>query len=722
MGPGLLASVLSTLAADLLFIEPLYEFHLAAGYYWVSLGVFAVETVAITMLIDRINRTQDTLRESEARWRSILNHAPAAMFIKDPAGRYLFMNEECARVLSVTREQALGRTDRDLFSPELAAQFIANDQQVWESERLLTVEERVPQADGVHTSMVKKFLLWDEQGRPYALSGIALDITPGLKLEAAVQASEARLRLAQSAANIGVFDWDILAQTGVWSPELERMWGLPVGGYDGTAEAWRRLVHPDDLAAAHAGCQRSLNDPTTASAFEYRIARPDGAVRWIYAKAKTLCDANGRAIRMVGVNLDITERKEAQLRMERSTQELEALVEDRTRDLVQSQERLRALTKELNLAEQRERKRLATELHDHLQQMLIVGKMTIGQGKQRARGEPAWDAVLQKVDEILSDALSYSRTLVAELCPPVLRDQGLTASLTWLAEYMKTKHAHTVTVQVPDDHLINLPEDQRVLLFQSVRELLINSAKHAGTGQATLTMDMRMDQLRITVTDEGKGFDGTAATEAGLPNEEISSKFGLYSIQERMRALGGSFEIHSAPKKGTSASLVLPLTERVAPQGVRRGDWPVPSRRSQADPAPGDPSTIRLLLVDDHAMVRQGLRTMLEAYQDIHVIGEAANGAEAITLAHTLQPTVVLMDMNMPQLNGIEATTVIKGNFPDMVVVGLSVNADRGHREAMIQAGAVTLLTKEAPVEELYQAIQAAVKSIPDRKSSTRAR
>jgi PAS domain S-box-containing protein len=582
------------------------------------------------------------------------------------------------------------------------------------------VEERVPQADGVHTSMVKKFLLWDEQGRPYALSGIALDITPGLKLEAAVQASEARLRLAQSAANIGVFDWDILAQTGVWSPELERMWGLPVGGYDGTGETWRRLVHPDDLAAAHAGCQRSLHDPATAAAFEYRIVRPDGAVRWIYAKAKTLCDANGRAIRMVGVNLDITERKEAQLHMERSTQELEALVEDRTRDLVQSQERLRALTRELNLAEQRERKRLATELHDHLQQMLIVGKMTIGQGKQRARGEPAWEAVLKKVDEILSDALSYSRTLVAELCPPVLRDQGLTASFTWLAEYMKTKHAHTVTVQVPDDHGITLPEDQRVLLFQSVRELLINSAKYAGTGQATLTMDTRMDQLRITVTDEGKGFDGTAATEAGLPSGEISSKFGLYSIQERMRALGGEFEIHSAPEKGTSASLVLPLTERVAPQGVLGGDWPVRSRHSQADPVPTEPSTIRLLLVDDHAMVRQGLRTMLEGYQDIHIIGEAANGEEAITLAHTLQPDVVLMDMNMPQLNGIEATAVIKRDFPEMVVVGLSVNADRGNREAMIQAGAATLLTKEAPVEELYHAIQAAVKSLLDRKSPTR--
>ncbi|NGZ04578.1 MAG: hypothetical protein CV090_16175, partial [Nitrospira sp. WS238] len=567
---------------------------------------------------------------------------------------------------------------------------------------------------------VKKLLLHDEHGRPYALSGIALDITHGLRLEAAILASEARLRLAQSVANIGVFDWDFLAQQGVWSPELEQIWGLPIGGYDGTAEAWRRLVHPEDLATALAGSQRSVQDPTTASEFEYRIIRPDGTVRWIYAKAKTLCDANGRAIRMVGVNLDITARKEAQLGLERFTQELEALVEDRTRDLVQSQERLRALTRELNLAEQRERKRLATELHDHLQQLLVVGKLTIGQGKQSARGVPACEAVLKNVDEILSDALTYSRTLVAELCPPVLRDHGLTASLTWLAEYMNTKHGHTVTVCVPEDQGLDLPEDQRVLLFQSVRELLINSAKYAGTGQATLTMERRVGQLRITVKDEGKGFDMTVAAAAEALSDEMSSKFGLYSIQERMRALGGSLEIHSAPDQGTSASLVLPLTERVADQGAPISDAPLTDRRSPPDPVSVDPFTIRVLLVDDHAMIRQGLRTMLETYQDIHVIGEAANGEEAIMLAHTLHPDVVLMDINMPKLNGIEATAMIKGDLPHMVIVGLSVNADRGHRDAMIQAGAATLLTKEAPVEELYHAIHTAVNARFNRKSAMR--
>jgi DNA-binding NarL/FixJ family response regulator len=116
-------------------------------------------------------------------------------------------------------------------------------------------------------------------------------------------------------------------------------------------------------------------------------------------------------------------------------------------------------------------------------------------------------------------------------------------------------------------------------------------------------------------------------------------------------------------------------------------------------------------------MIRQGLRSMLEAYKDIQISGEATNGAEAITLAQQIQPDVVLMDINMPQMNGIDATAGIKRHFPHIVIVGLSVNADRRNREAMIKAGAATLLTKEAPVEELYQAIQQALTAFPLRNT-----
>ncbi len=654
-------------------------------------------------------QAEKALRESEERLQSILNRAPAAIFIKDPAGRYLFMNERCARVLSVNREQAIGHTDRDLLSPELAAQFMANDQRVWESGQLWTVEERVPQADGVHISLVQKFLLRDSQGEPYALSGIALDITPHLQLEAAIQASEARLQLAQSAANIGVFDWDIAAQTGVWSPELERVWGLPVGGFDGTVEAWLRLVHPDDRTSAHAGIRGSLEDPTAATEFEYRIVRPDGAERWIYAKVKTLCDAEGHAVRMVGVNLDITDRKEAQLRLERFAEELEQQVASRTHELVRSQDRLRTLAAELSLTEQRERKRLATELHDHLQQLLVLGKLTIGQGKRVAAGVPAYEQVIKKVDDILSEALTYTRTLVSDLSPPVLRDHGLAAALQWLGSYMQ-KHNLTVTVIVPDEREAKLPEeDQGILLFQSVRELLINSAKHAGTGQATLTMEQREGNLSITVSDEGKGFD--FADAGGTPSGGISSKYGLYSIQERMRAQGGSFNIHSVPGQGTTATLIVPLARnrndtRLNIQMAGTRDF---SRSGLSTHASGLRQKVNVLLVDDHAMVRQGLRAVLDAYTNIELVGEAANGEEAVRMVDQQHPTVVVMDINMPKMNGIDATAQIKLRHPETIVIGLSVNAAKENEEAMKRAGAIQLMTKEAAVEQLYDVIQAAV-------------
>ncbi len=225
---------------------------------------------------------------------------------------------------------------------------------------------------------------------------------------------------------------------------------------------------------------------------------------------------------------------------------------ERTSDLLQSQRSLRALATELNLAEQRERNRLAMELHDHLQQVLVLGKIKLGQGKGMAQPSTIAGILLQ-VDDLLTEALAYTRTLVAELSPPVLHDQGLGAGLLWLAEYMK-RHDLRVIVSLPKAGGHPLPENHAVLMFQSVRELLINSAKHAGTGEARVTMEWQAKALKIEVSDNGKGFE-SAATQSP---KELSSKFGLFSIQERMHALGGSLSIHSSPGD-TTCILILPL-------------------------------------------------------------------------------------------------------------------------------------------------------------------
>jgi signal transduction histidine kinase len=400
--------------------------------------------------------------------------------------------------------------------------------------------------------------------------------------------------------------------------------------------------------------------------------------------------------------------------LQRLNNELEQHVEARTAELLASQARLRALATELNLAEQRERNRLAADLHDYLQQTLVLAKIKLAQSKRHMPSDSSWGQFLREADDALGDALRYTRTLVAELSPPVLRDQGLAAGFTWLAEFMK-KHELSVTVSAPSE-VIHLPEDQAILLFQSVRELLFNVRKHADTTDVSVNIERDATALQIQVRDQGKGFAPSFPPSREF-SKEPSSQFGLFSIRERMVALGGSFAINSSPGRGTTATLTLPLakrdeaeTGRGAASGqdvdkaMQEGSLDQPLRPQPRVAMPS--SRIRVLLVDDHHMVREGLRTMLNGYSDLEIVGEAADGEEGIALVEQLEPDVVVMDLNMPKMSGIEATSRIKARYPRLRVIGLSVNAGMDNQEAMSRAGADGLTTKEAAVEKLYEQIR----------------
>lgn len=319
------------------------------------------------------------------------------------------------------------------------------------------------------------------------------------------------------------------------------------------------LVHPEDRVGTLAEIKRLTMEEVPNVEIENRYVRKNREPVWVHQFGFLLRDQTSEPKYLLVSVTNGTERSQTE------------------HGLREAQVRLRAMANELNLAEQRERKRLANELHDHLQQMLVVGKLTIGQGMRFSRGLTECEMVLKKLDDILSDALTYSRTLVAELSPPVLHNLGLAAALIWLVEYMKKKYEQTVTVVVSEGQGLKLPEDHASLLFQSVRELLINSSKHAGTKEATVRMEQRDEQLQIEVRDEGAGFD-LAATMTGTSSGGISSRFGLLSIQERLLALGGSFTIDSALGQGTTARLSL----RLARNGrVADGDSGSPDRESR---------------------------------------------------------------------------------------------------------------------------------------------
>jgi NarL family two-component system response regulator LiaR len=121
-----------------------------------------------------------------------------------------------------------------------------------------------------------------------------------------------------------------------------------------------------------------------------------------------------------------------------------------------------------------------------------------------------------------------------------------------------------------------------------------------------------------------------------------------------------------------------------------------------------EPDPIRVLVVDDHEMVRSGLATFLEAFDDLELVGEAANGREAVGLCAKARPNVILMDLVMPELDGVAATRAIHQMCPEVKIIVLTSFGDQDLVQRALQAGAVGYLLKSASIDEIANAIRTA--------------
>jgi CheY-like chemotaxis protein len=379
---------------------------------------------------------------------------------------------------------------------------------------------------------------------------------------------------------------------------------------------------------------------------------------------------------------------------------LEERVATRTVEVRHLAEQLRALASQLADAEQRERKRLATILHDHIQQLIVAAQLQVSR-LPKATHPSQLDAAAQSIGEVLREALDASRSLAVELSPPVLHESGLIAGLNWLATRMGERHGLHVRLRA---EAAAEPADDEVpvLLFECARELLLNVTKHAGVERAEVSlMRPAAGEVRLVVSDGGSGFEPDALK--GLRPDQMT--FGLFSIQQRLAHVGGRLEVESAPAMGTKVTLVVPVPEApelAPPVLATRGAHDtrgieLRSRRKRC----------RVLIVDDHQIVREGLAGLLQIEPNIEIVGEAANGEEAIARAGELRPDIIVMDINLGAgIDGIEATRRVLATTPGIKVIGLSMHADQDVTAAMLDAGAAAYVTKGGPPEDLIAAIR----------------
>lgn len=402
---------------------------------------------------------------------------------------------------------------------------------------------------------------------------------------------------------------------------------------------------------------------------------------------------------VIGINMvveEITERKQHE-------EKLEERVAERTKVAEQRADKLREMALQMAHIEEKERQRLARVLHDGLQQLLIGAKFNTSRVKNKLSGQNEIREELEELNQILDQSIEASRSLSYELSPPILHDHGLSAALHWLADMPHMKGL-TINIQT-DNEIPDISQNLKVFLFQTVRELLINIIKHADIDQAEIRLSSDNENVVIEVVDQGKGFDVTKMKSSSSKSQ------GLRNIREKLDLMNGRLEIDSKPGRGSHFTLRVPVDENFAsstPLEPNPEDLSVTNSGTGKTTAPtsGNPHAIGVLVVDDHQVMRNGLVKLLTQEPDINIVGEASNGIEAIDFVQGLQPDVIIMDITMPKMDGIETTRRIHQEFPKIQIIGLSMHEEDEYSTLMKKAGATDLLNKGGPSEQLFAAVR----------------
>jgi PAS domain S-box-containing protein len=310
------------------------------------------------------------------------------------------------------------------------------------------------------------------------------------------------------------------------SPSCKRITGYKASDFLADPALFYRIIHPDDRSCFDIAKNRF---PCAKVNFEYRIIHRSGSIRWIRHDGQPVIAADGTNLGVRGSNLDVTAERHLKQR------------------LIDSVEELKKLTTELNLSEERERRRIAVALHDQVVQSLAIGNLNLDAALQK--GEITDHPVLQDLKSLLERSMRDLRDLSLDLSSPILYDMGLRAAIANLGEKLGEKFSFRFVFHPECEPGVTLSEDLAVSVFQFCRELLMNAGKHSGAATVTVILHQKAEQLILNIQDDGKGFNAS----------DCGRGFGIVNIRQRLNHLGGTFKIQSIAGTGTSAEISLNL-------------------------------------------------------------------------------------------------------------------------------------------------------------------
>jgi len=687
----------------------------SSGRFFFDAQGTAYRAAVILMDITQRRMAEEALRENEQRLNVAVVGGGLGLWDWRVDARVFTVNERWRAMLGLPLEP-LTMSIEEFYS------FIHPDDvdKVKESDAELIADPSINEfAQDIRVRHADGRYLWfrdrgavverDASGRALRIAGTHRDVTRRKEAEALLMEREASLLQAQRMAQLGNWKWTRAQDLRDWSDETYRIFGIERGSVALNSERVWSLVHPDDRA-------RVIDESQRAKAglgpydMEYRIVTPTGELKHVHARADIVCDpATGEVTALVGTMLDITQRKLQQQELAASRDDLERQVEQRTRELVAA----RDMAEQANRAKSMFLSRMSHELRTPLNavlgfsQLLEVDPQIVASARastQVSHIHKAGAHLLAMIDEVLD--LARIETGGLRLSPESVEIGPLVAECVNLAAPLANRHKVSISTDRMGEGLCVLAD--RVRLRQILVNLITNAIKYNRSGgSVTIALQPAGAQVDIAIRDTGLGMNADQLAQMFQPFNRLGAEarsvegtgLGLVIAKQLCDAMDGSLQVDSAVDVGSTFTVSLPAVAGVD------GD-------SHHDTTPAEPPMLfeapfRVLYVEDNPTNVELMVAALSGSEGL-IVDTAASGRAGIAAALAQRPDLILLDIDLPDLSGLEVLYEMRRHetISKVPCVAVSANAMGPEVERALDCGFDRYLTKPFSVTKLMLLVE----------------